>query len=98
VRRFNVQLLPAAEAEVAAAFDWYVRRSPLAAAAFKAEIIGAIDRLERNAEVWAADGDGLRRCMLRRFPYTVHYELVDTLVTVLAVAHQRRRPGYWRSV
>ena len=31
-----------------------------------------------------------------RFPYRVVYFVADELVTVLAVAHEKRRPGYWR--
>jgi hypothetical protein len=34
---------------------------------------------------------------LRRFPYILYYHVVDdSLALVLAVAHARRRPGYWR--
>jgi len=44
----------------------------------------------------AQDANGIRHCILQHFPYTVCYEAVDHKVTVLAVAHQRREPGYWR--
>jgi toxin ParE1/3/4 len=33
---------------------------------------------------------------LRRFPCTVIYQLKPDEVRVIALAHQRRRPGYWR--
>jgi toxin ParE1/3/4 len=37
-----------------------------------------------------------RRCPIRRFPYTLIFiELTDE-IRVIAVAHNRRRPGYWR--
>jgi len=33
---------------------------------------------------------------LRRFPYLIYYRVVtDSLILVYAVAHARRRPGYW---
>lgn len=44
----------------------------------------------REAFLWYFE-----RGVLRRFPYTVHYEFNASAVTVLAVAHQRRRPRYW---
>ena len=31
-----------------------------------------------------------------KFPYRVVYFVADELVIVLAVAHEKRRPGYWR--
>lgn len=38
-----------------------------------------------------------KRCLfMGRFPYSIIYTLVAREIHVLAVAHQRRRPGYWR--
>ena len=39
----------------------------------------------------------LRRWTLRRFPYYVIYRAEADALYILAVAHQRRRPGYWRN-
>ncbi|HMV64202.1 MAG TPA: type II toxin-antitoxin system RelE/ParE family toxin [Rhodocyclaceae bacterium] len=94
--RFAVTILPAAEAEVREAFLWYSERSPIAAAAFRAETLETIDRLSIDARMWPEDEDAIRRRRLRHFPYTVFYEIQGGTVTVLAVAHQRRKPGYWR--
>ena len=38
---------------------------------------------------------GIRRAVLRGFPYFVLYHQVDDIVEVLAIAHHRRRPDYW---
>ena len=38
----------------------------------------------------------IRRLPLRRFPYSIVYYLRDSEVRILSVAHQRRRPGFWR--
>ncbi len=37
-----------------------------------------------------------RRMPLRRFPYSVIYQLKADEIRVIALAHQSRRPGYWR--
>lgn len=94
--RFSVAILPEAEAELRAAFLWYYERSPLAADAFRTEVLEAIESLGQRADMWAEDDNGVRRCVLRRFPYTIVYEVKGDVATVLAVAHQRRRPAYWR--
>ena len=93
--RFQVQVLPEAEAEIGEAFLWYLARSPLAADAFRAEVFDKIDGLRSDADSWPKDGDGIHLRILSRFPYTVHYDLTGTQVTVLAVSHHRRLPGYW---
>ena len=94
--RFGVEILPKAEAEIKEAFLWYFERSPIAADAFRTETFQAIDQLVVDALMWPEDEDAIRRHVLRHFPYTVFYETRGKTVTVLAVAHQRRRPGYWR--
>jgi plasmid stabilization system protein ParE len=93
--RHEVSLLPLAEEEIKEAFLWYFERSPVAADAFRTEIFAAIERLAADPTMWPADEEGARYFILRRFPYTLHYEIAASTVTVLAVAHQRRRPGYW---
>ena len=92
----EIVLLPDAEAELREAFLWYHERSPLAADAYRIEVFRAIDSLRTDASMWPADEHGIRYCMLRHFPYSLHFEIDGQTVTVLAVAHQRRRPGYWR--
>jgi plasmid stabilization system protein ParE len=96
VSEFSVVLAPRAEDDIAEAFQWYQERNATAADAFRSEVFDAIDRLADTPLSWPADDDGNRKRMLRRFPYSVWFEVLESTVTVLAVAHHRRRPGYWR--
>jgi toxin ParE1/3/4 len=41
--------------------------------------------------------DTLRRLLLARFPYALIVDVRPEKRLVLAVAHLRRRPGYWRA-
>lgn len=97
VTRFGVEILPEAEAEIREAYLWYFERSPIAADAFRTEAFRVIDRLARDALTWPEDEDAIRRHTLHHFPYSVFYEIRGDVVIVLAVAHQRRKPGYWRT-
>jgi plasmid stabilization system protein ParE len=92
---FRASLLPVAEEEIEEAFLWYFQRSPFATGALRTEVIAGIDSLAGDPLTWPEDSDALRYYILRRFPYTIHYEVAGMEVIVLAVAHQRRRPGYW---
>ena len=38
----------------------------------------------------------LRRALLRRFPFSLIYAIESDAIVIVAVAHQSRRPGYWR--
>jgi len=97
VSRSAVAVLPEAEEELREALLWYFDRSPIAADAFRSLVFSAIDALAESADMWPMNEDGFRYHMLSRFPYAVWYELQGDTVTILAVAHQHRRPGYWRS-
>ena len=46
---------------------------------------------------WRAVQGGLRRRVIRGFPYMVFYRVHEGFVFLLAGAHCSRRPGYWRS-
>ena len=39
---------------------------------------------------------GKRRLIIQRFPYSIIYTIAGEEIRILAVAHQSRRPGYWR--
>jgi plasmid stabilization system protein ParE len=76
-------------------FFWYRARNALIADAFRATVFDTIDRIAEAPLAKAADDEGNRRRVLHRFPYSVIYEVSGDKVIILAVAHHRRKPGYW---
>lgn len=84
---YEVVLAPAAESDIAGAFHWYRERNALAADGFRAEVFDTIDRIAEAPLSRPADDDGNRKRVLRRFPYSVFYEVLQSTVTILAVAH-----------
>ena len=95
--RPNVELHPDATAEARAAFLWYFERNPSAANAFIAELDQAVREIRNAPERWPRHLQGTRKFLFRRFPYSVIYRITDAAIQVIAVAHQRRRPGYWKT-
>lgn len=93
---YIVEIALAAEGDIRNAFLWYRERNSLSADAFRAEVFDAIDRVGQTPLGKAADDDGNRRRVLHRFPYSVVYEVLGNIVTILAVTHHRRQPNYWR--
>ncbi len=88
---------PEAVAEARAARAWYAERSPLAAAAFMAELDHAIAQISKAPSRWPQFFEGSRRYVMRRFPFFVVYRESNGGLQILAVSHGRRRPGYWRT-
>jgi len=90
-----VEFHPSASEETVAAYSWYQERSPAAAQAFLAELDIAIEKVAVSPLARPKYVAGTRRCLFRRFPFSLIYRLSDDLIEIVAVAHARRRPGYW---
>jgi plasmid stabilization system protein ParE len=89
---------PAAQAEVSAAFDWYERRSYGLGGDFLRAVAAAQERIARDAEQFPASRGRFRRILLRRFPYALHFEVLNgEQVSVLACLHHRQSPQRWPS-
>jgi plasmid stabilization system protein ParE len=87
---------PAALAELKDSQDYYrTHASPRIAAAFMSEIESGIERLRSYPEVGTPISKRLRTLPLQKFPYSLIYHFNTETLTILAVAPQRRRPGYW---
>ena len=91
-----VLLHPNAAKEYRLAQRWYARRSLVAAQRFQESIDKVIERLETAAEQGTPFRGHYLWMRAKRFPYYLYYEIFSPhLVWVYAVAHGRRRPGYW---
>jgi len=95
-RMSSLQFHPEAEEELAEALGWYASRSEVAAQAFALEIDHAINRILEAPLRYPVGRRGERKFVLDRFPYTVLYRIRFDQIFITAVAHQSRRPGYWR--
>jgi len=47
-------------------------------------------------ERWPEHLQGTRRFLLHRFPFSIVYRLKGDVIEVVAIAHAKRRPGYWK--
>lgn len=93
---WNVVFEPPAQAEIAEAFAWYEDRSYGLGGDFLRVIAAAAEQLSRNPYAFAPTQERFRRVLLRRFPYALHFEVLDSQkVSVLACLHHRRSPARW---
>jgi toxin ParE1/3/4 len=84
--------------ELAAAAAWYDEQRRGLGDDLLAEVDWAIAAIEESPEIWpiVRRKTALRRFLLSRFPYAIIYACADQEIRVFAVAHTRRRPGFWR--
>jgi plasmid stabilization system protein ParE len=92
----EVRFHPEAQAEYQAALAWYHARSQQAADRFEAEVERVLGSVAANPAMFPLYDDEHRFATLRRFPFSVVYQVLPDGVCVIALAHSRRRPGYWQ--
>jgi len=87
------------DAEAGEASRWYDAQRAGLGEEFLIAIDKVLELIEANPDagsrVPGVSDDDVRRILVRRFPYQVLYILLPDRIQVLAVAHERRRPGYW---
>lgn len=59
-------------------------------------LLEACKRIERSPRSFSFfKNTPFRKCLMKKFPYTVYFHELDEVVRIIAVAHQSRREGYW---
>jgi toxin ParE1/3/4 len=93
----SIRIHPDALAEAGAAVEWYKARSAVAAARLAWELDSLLARISVDPQQFAVSDHGTRRAILHRFPFIVVFREGTDLIDVVAIAHAKRRPGYWQT-
>ncbi|MQM31835.1 MAG: plasmid stabilization protein [Candidatus Accumulibacter phosphatis] len=92
----NYQFHPDAFDEHHDSVAFYQNRLPGLGADYLAEFDAVMARICRNPDIYPTIATpDIHRARLKRFSFDVIYRVTPTQITVLAVAHHRRRPAYW---
>ncbi len=96
-----VRIHEAASQEAIEAATWYEHKRPGLGAEFQRALDLALDLLEEDIVPLlpvpsSAHARGVKRLILKRFPFDIVVVERRTEIFVIAFAHHARRPGYWR--
>jgi hypothetical protein len=80
----RVHLRTIAKRDLREAAAWYRERDPELANRFVDEVT-----------VYGIDDSAVRQLPVDNFPYQVVFKRFPSRTTVLAIAHERKQPGYW---
>jgi plasmid stabilization system protein ParE len=96
VSRKEIRFHPAARQELRAAVLFYEGEATGLGRDLLQEVRAALSRLAEWPASGTPDGSDIRRVVLARFPFTVVYQVLGDALVIVAVMHQRQRPGYWK--
>ena len=91
----RIRFHPAASAELEEAVREGARYGDSVALRLRSEVVRALQVL-RNTPAIGEPVSPLCRCLpLRRFPFALVYLVTQDGLVIVAVAHSRKKPGYW---
>lgn len=95
----RVRLRSSAKRDLREAVDWYRERDPTLATRFLDAVYATFALLERfpnlGSQVFGISEANVRQLPVSGFPYQVIFRREVHASLVVAVAHERKRPGYW---
>lgn len=91
-----IGFLQEAEQEMIEAARYYESQASGLGVDYLTEIERAVAAIAESPTMWPIIEGELRRRLVRRFPFGILYRIEPKEIIIVAVAHLRRRPGYWR--
>lgn len=86
---------PEAEAEAAAQRDYYDNKEEGLGRRFSEWLMMHVGLLTANPQSFPVKWK-VRHCYMSIFPFDIVFEEFDDHIVIYAVAHTKRKPGYWR--
>lgn len=91
------RILEEAQIELENAFQYYEQILPGLGEKFLDSFQDALSRIQRFPKAWSPMHPNIRKCLLKNFSYNVIYVIEKSNIIILAIAHQHRKPGYWKN-
>ena len=88
---------PSAKIELSEAVYYYETCRTGLGAEFAKEVYLTVQRITEFSEAWSSLTKNTRRCLTRRFPYGVIYQIEDDQILIIAVMQLNRKPDYWKN-
>ncbi len=87
---------PEARAEMRESFEFYEARLDGLGLRFLLAVEQTAERIVVHPEAGALLAGEFRKRIVPGFPYNIIYRVWEDYIYLVAVAHDYRRPGYWR--
>lgn len=94
----EITFLLEAEEEINISAQYYNKKAFGLGIHFLKEIEKSLQNILKYPERWPISFKNIQKYNMSRFPFSLYYVFEKELdkIIILAVAHQRRKPGYWK--
>jgi plasmid stabilization system protein ParE len=91
----NIKYLQVAKEEFHDAIRYYETQQIGLGKSFQEEVKNSILRIKNFPLMYQITKDGIRKCILFKFNYSILYVIDKNSIVVIAMSHQHREPDYW---
>ncbi len=92
----KIIIRPEAENDLSFAYDWYDKQQAGLGRDFILEFSACMDRISDSPHLYSELYRGIRRALVRRYPYGIYYVVTGNDINVLAVIHLAMQPVRWK--
>lgn len=90
-----VRFLRPAKNEMAETAIYYETQAESLGVNFLDLIEAAVANISRQPKAWPEIDNGIRKHVLRRYPFSILYRIDKEEIIIVAVMHHKQRPRYW---
>ncbi|KAA3617144.1 MAG: type II toxin-antitoxin system RelE/ParE family toxin [Calditrichaeota bacterium] len=86
---------PEAQSEFLEAVRYYEDSKEGLGKRYRQSIENAVLRISSSPLLYRIIHPPFRRILLKKFPYAIIYTIEPDHIRIIAIAHTKRKPGYW---
>jgi len=85
-----------AEIDMKLAKEWYDLQHLNLGSEFILEVEKVLYRIEKNPKQFPKELNNIRKAVVRRFPFSIYFTVIENRIIVFAVFHNSRNPIIWK--
>ena len=93
----SLVILPEAEHDLTQTYTWYEEQEIGLGEEFLRCVDACLQLIQRQPRMFQIVHENYRRAIVRRFPYVIFYEDLETEILIYVVFHSSQDPKKWRS-
>jgi len=95
---FKIEFAPAAKYELFDALDYYYNINKELSERLYSEFNAGIDKISNNPFAFQLIYSDKRRCILKKFPYSIYFRIKTDFVEIISFFHHKRNPKNWENI
>ncbi|MDP2114910.1 MAG: type II toxin-antitoxin system RelE/ParE family toxin [Bacteroidota bacterium] len=95
VKKFSIEISDEAEIDFDKSYEYYFEDSPKVADAFFRRINVSFENIKQNPFTFPVAYKNIRKYVMKKFPFVIYYQIVNSIIKVIAIFHTSRNPEIW---